>query len=59
MSDFCYVLKDKHTLPRFVVVAVGSWVVALGLVTIVLLASWGVTCGSTLTFSKHYQGGSV
>jgi hypothetical protein len=48
MSDFYYVLKDKHTLPRFVVVAVGSWVITLGAVTIVLLAVWAVSASSHL-----------
>jgi hypothetical protein len=48
MSNFYYVLKDKHTLPRFVVLAVGSWVIALGAMTIVGIAVWLVY--STLHF---------
>ena len=47
MNNF-YIVKDKHTLPRFVVLAVGSWVIALGAITIVGIAVWLVD--STLRF---------
>jgi hypothetical protein len=43
-----YVLRNKHTIPEFLFVAVASWVVVLGGVTVILLVDWGLS--STMHF---------
>jgi len=40
MKDSYYVLSGKHAIPRFVLFAVGSWVIALGAVTAIGLMFW-------------------
>jgi hypothetical protein len=38
-----YILKDKHSIPRFVFLSVASWVITLAGVSIVLLVDWGIS----------------
>lgn len=44
-----YLLKNKHSIPQFVFLAVASWVITLGGVTIILLVDWG------LSASIHFE----
>lgn len=44
-----YVLKDKHTLPGFLFLAIASWVIVLAGVSIVLLVHWGISA------TMHFQ----
>lgn len=38
-----YMLKNKQTVPRFIVVAVASWAIALAAVTVVGFAVWVIS----------------
>jgi len=43
-----YVLKNKYSLPRFLVRAVASWVIAVAGMTILLLLYWGISAATNV-----------
>ena len=47
-----YVIKGKHTIPSFLYLAVASWVVVFGGVSVILLARWSM---SNLTHADLFQ----
>src|SRR5258708_6499758 len=47
-----HVIKNKYSIPGFLFLAVTSWVVSLVVMTVALLAIWGVSPKSNLDLAK-------
>lgn len=51
-----YIIRDKHTIPGFLFMAVASWVIVLTGVTIVLLVDWSFAATLHFQFLRSLPG---